>query len=550
MKKTQLIIILSFAFCFTAFQTFANDDKTFRISKNLGLFNSIVRELDLNYVDTLNYDKLTSTAISSMLRGLDPYTVYIEEEQKDDLTFMTTGEYGGIGALISKNDNGIFISDPYEGKPAQKNDIRAGDIILEVDGVDVTNMSITEVTNRLKGTPNTTIKIKIQRPGEKKPIEKNFLRERIQINSVTYSKVYNDSIAYILLTDFTDHAAVEVKNTLNDMIKTQPVQSLVLDLRGNGGGLINEAVKILGYFLPKGTTVVTTKGKDVNAQYTYKTPTEPIFPDVKLVVLTNNSSASASEIIAGAVQDLDRGVIIGERTFGKGLVQSIRPLGYGAHLKITTAKYYIPSGRCIQAIDYSNKNEDGSIRALPDSLTNEFTTNNGRKVRDGGGIAPDIVIEDNRKMNIAYYIYAENHYFDFATQYVLQHSNIASPDKFVLSDEDFNAFKNYLIEKDFNYTSQTERYFNDLRELAEYEGIDAFAEEEFEALKLKLKPDISQNIEKNKDEIANLLSLEIIKRYYYQKGEVEFSLRSDEVIDRAISVLKDNDEYNRILTEI
>jgi len=323
---------------------------------------------------------------------------------------------------------------------------------------------------------------------------------------------------------------------------------LVLDIRNNGGGLIDEAVKIVGYFVPKGTDVVTTKGKNNDADRTYKTPSDPIFPQIKLVVLTNRSSASASEILAGAVQDLDRGVIVGERTFGKGLVQNIRPVGFGGHLKVTTAKYYIPSGRCIQAIDYKNRNEDGSVGHIPDSLTSEFSTRNGRKVRDGGGIVPDSLTKDDRKLNIAYYIFAQNLYFDYATNYVLQHPTIASPSDFVLSDSDFNSFVDYLVEKKFTYTSQTEKYYNELIDMAKYDGLDKDAKDEFLALKAKLVPDKIKSVEKYKADIVELLSLEIIKRYYFQKGEIQYSLRSDKDLKVALELLKPEGAYSKILS--
>jgi carboxyl-terminal processing protease len=356
-----------------------------------------------------------------------------------------------------------------------------------------------------------------------------------------------DKVGYVMLSEFTDRAAVEMKTAINNLVKNNKIESLVLDIRNNGGGLVDEAVKILGYFLPKGTDVVTTKGKDNEADRTYKTPTEPIYPDLKLVVLANRSSASASEILAGSIQDLDRGVIVGERTFGKGLVQNIRPIGYGGHLKVTTAKYYIPSGRCIQAIDYSHRNDDGSVGHIPDSLTHEFTTRNGRKVRDGGGIVPDTLTKDERKLNIAYYIFAQNMYFDYVTLYVQQHPTIASPADFVLSDEDFDKFSKYLVDKKFTYTTQTEKYYNELLEMAKYEGLDKRAKEEFDSLKVKLMPDVSKSIAENKADIVDLLSVEIMKRYYYQKGEIQYSLRDDKDLKAALELLKPDGKYSIIL---
>lgn len=550
MKKIQYISILFLCFCSISFAgnpTTDPDKRSFRISKNLTIFNSLFRELDLNYVDTLNYDKMMKSTIDNMLEKLDPYTVYMPEEETDDLKFMTTGEYAGIGALIMKKDKDVCVSEPYEGMPAQRNGVRAGDLILEIDGANVQGMSVSDVSARLKGTPNTTIKLKLKRPGEKKPLEISFLREKIQVNPVSYSALVSDKTGYVMLGEFTERAAIEIKSAVNELVKTHKIESLVLDLRNNGGGLVDEAVKILGYFLPKGTDVVTTKGKNNEADHTYKTPAEPIYPDMKLIVLVNRSSASASEILAGSIQDLDRGVVVGERTFGKGLVQNIRPIGYGGHLKVTTAKYYIPSGRCIQAIDYSHRNEDGSVGHIPDSLTHEFKTSNGRIVRDGGGIVPDSITKDERKLNIAYYIFAQNLYFDYVTLYVQQHPTIASPADFVLSDEDFNAFSNYLKEKKFTYTTQTEKYYNELLEMAKYEGLDKRAKEEFDSLKVKLMPDVSKSIAENKADITDLLSLEIVKRYYYQKGEIQYSLRADKELKMALELLKPDGAYLKTL---
>jgi carboxyl-terminal processing protease len=547
MKKTIYIYLFLFCLSFAVSGATPAEKRSFRISKNLSIFNSLFRELDMNYVDTLNYDKMMKSTIDNMLAKLDPYTVYMPEEETDDLKFMTTGEYAGIGALIMKKDKDVCVSEPYEGMPAQRNGVKAGDIIMEIDGANVQGMSVGDVSSRLKGTPNTTIKLKLKRPGEKKPLEIAFLREKIQVNPVSYSAVVGDKVGYVMLGEFTDRAAAEMKTAINNLVKNNKIESLVLDIRNNGGGLVDEAVKILGYFLPKGTDVVTTKGKDNEADRTYRTPTEPIYPDLKLVVLANRSSASASEILAGSIQDLDRGVIVGERTYGKGLVQNIRSIGYGGHLKVTTAKYYIPSGRCIQAIDYSHRNDDGSVGHIPDSLTHEFTTRNGRKVRDGGGIVPDTLTKDDHKLNIAYYIFAQNQYFDYVTLYVLQHPTIASPANFVLSDEDFDAFSKYLVEKKFTYTTQTEKSYNELLEMAKYEGLDKRAKEEFDSLKVKLMPDVSKSIAENKADIVDLLSLEIIKRYYYQKGEIQYSLRADKDLKAALELLKPDGLYSKIL---
>lgn len=549
MKNTIYSILLLIFISVNINASTAAEQRSFRISKNLSIFNTVFRELDLFYVDTLNYDKVMKSALDQMLAKLDPYTVYMPEEETDDLKFMTTGEYAGIGAMIMKKDKEILISEPYEGMPAQRNGLKAGDVIIEVDGIKVDGLSVSEVSAKLKGTPNTLIKLKLKRLGEKKLIEKQFLREKIQVNPVGYAAKVADKVGYVLLNEFTDRAAIEMKSAVNELIKKHQIESLVIDIRNNGGGLIDEAVKIVGYFVPKGTEVVTTKGKNNDADRTYKTPLEPIFPQLKLVVLTNRASASASEILSGSIQDLDRGVIVGERTFGKGLVQNIRPLGFGGHLKVTTAKYYIPSGRCIQALDYSHRNEDGSVGRVPDSLTTEFKTSNGRKVRDGGGIVPDSLTKDERKLNIAYYIFAQNLYFDFATSYVQQHKTIASPAEFKLSDDDFKAFSDYLVEKKFTYTTQTEKYYKELLETAKYEGLDTIAKTEFAALKAKLVPDIASSIAQNKADISELLSLEIIKRYYFQKGEIEYSLRTDNDLKIALDLLKPEGKYDAILNK-
>lgn len=549
MKKIFQLSIFIFCLSSAAYGADKPEERTFRISKNLTIFNSLFRDLDLFYVDTLNYDKMIKSTIDNMLEKLDPYTVYMPEEETDDLTFMTTGEYAGIGAVIMKKDKDICISEPYEGMPAQRNGIRAGDIILEIDGKNIEGLSVNDVSALLKGTPGTTIKLKLKRSGEKKTLDISFIREKIQVNPVAYSSVIGDKIGYVMLSEFTDRAGIELKNAISEMVKQHQIESLVLDIRNNGGGLIDEAVKIVGYFVPKGTDVVTTKGKNKEADRTYKTPLDPIFPQMKLVVLANRSSASASEILAGSIQDLDRGVIVGERTFGKGLVQNIRPISYGGHLKVTTAKYYIPSGRCIQAIDYSHRNEDGSVGHIPDSLTSEFKTKNGRKVRDGGGIVPDTLTKDDRKLNIAYYIFAQNLYFDYATLYVQNHPKIASPAAFILSDADFKSFSDYLIEKKFTYTTQTEKYYKELLDMAKYEGLDKSANDEFTALKAKLMPDVTKSIAENKAEISELLSLEIIKRYYYQKGQIQYSLRTDKDLKVAVGLLKDKGNYLKILTK-
>ncbi len=548
MKKTFGLFILSFLFCSTILPA-QEDSKTFNISKSLSIFNAVLRELDMYYVDTLEHEKMVESAIKYMLNSTDPYTVYIPESETEDISMMTSGEYGGVGAIISKSDEGITISEPYEGMPAQKNGLKAGDIIIEIDGEKTDKMSVSEASSKLKGTPNTEIKLKIKRYGQKKPFTKKFLREKIHIPPISYSAIVAPQIGYILLNEFTEQAAMELKNAIISMKTKDQMNALVLDLRNNGGGLIDEAVKIMGYFVPKGTEIVSIKGKVPQASTTYRTTLEPVFPDMKLVILVNNASASASEILAGAVQDLDRGIVVGERTFGKGLVQNIRPVNYGGHVKITTAKYYIPSGRCIQAIDYAQRRDDGSLKRIPDSLTQEFKTKKGRIVRDGGGIIPDTLTVDDRSLNVSFYIYAKNLYFSYANRYAITHPTIAQPTEFALTDEDFEDFVAFLKEKEFTYKPQTSEYFDELYQFAKIEGLDKEAQDEFDALKAKLIPDLDTKLKENKDEIMKLLEYEIIKRYYYQKGVIAYSLKDDTDLNIAIELLSEEEKFNALLNK-
>lgn len=520
--------------------------QTFRITKNLSIYNSVLRELDMHYVDTLNHDELVKSSLDYLLSKLDPYTVYIPEEESDDLTFMTSGEYAGIGAIISKSGDRIVVAEPYEGKPAQKNGVKAGDILIQIDGKDTRGMSTKEASDLLKGTPNTEIKLRIDRPGTSKKLEIKFMREKIQMDPIGYYSMLNDSTGYILLNEFTEHAADSFKAAMDELNVSNKMKALVIDLRNNGGGLIDQAVKIMGNFVPKGTTIVQTRGKNKMSQSSYATTTTPDYPTLKLFVLVNSSTASASEILSGSIQDLDRGVIIGERTYGKGLVQNIRAVSFGGHVKITTAKYYIPSGRCIQALDYSHRRDDGSVAHMPDSLTTEFKTQGGRKVRDGGGILPDTLIKDSRKVNIAYYLYMQNLYFDFATQFALTHDTIADPSGFEISKDVFDDFVNYLKSKDFKYETQTAKNLKELKEIAAEEGLDEFAKEEFTTLENKLVPDIETNLNLNKKDISELLAYEIIKRYYFQKGVVKFSLKNDKDLKLALELLEQG-KYRNIL---
>ena len=543
--KIFLTIILSFAFLlFTK-----AEDKNFEIGKNLDVFNSLYRELDMFYVDSINAEQLIRTGIDAMLESLDPYTTYIPETELEEFKFMTTGEYAGVGAVISMDkDKNIVINEPYEGKPAAKAGLKAGDIIFSIDGEKLQGVSVSEASEKLKGRPGTKIKLVIQRPGEKKKLTVPIERELIQIEAVTYSGVLTDSIGYIFLNNFTDKSGQEVRDALLKLKDEHHIKSLILDLRGNPGGILEEAVQVVNLFVPKGELIVSTKGKVKQWDKSYRTTIEPIDTLMPLVVLTNSGSASASEIVSGALQDLDRAIILGTRTFGKGLVQSTREVAYDGNLKLTIAKYYIPSGRLIQALDYSHRNPDGSVGRVPDSLTNVFKTSKGRLVRDGGGINPDVTIEAKKVPTIAMYLMMDNVIFDYATQWAIGKDKIASPEIFTITDEDYENFKHFVKERDFTYDRQSEKVLKNLKEVAEFEGYMDTASEEFKALEAKLKPDLDRDLDKFKPIITAQINEEIIKRFYFQKGKVRAALRDDIQLQEAIKLLNDKEAYSKLLS--
>jgi carboxyl-terminal processing protease len=427
----------------------------FEISKNLDIFATLYREVNAYYVDDVDAGKLMRKAIDEMLNSLDPYTNYISESEIEDYRFQMTGQYGGIGSQIGQKDDYIMITDPYEGYPAQKEDLRAGDLLLEVDGNVVRGKNSSDISKLLKGQPGTKVKLKIRRDGEGDLI-KVLTREEIHVKNVPYSGMINEHTGYIRLQSFTNDAGKEVRNALIELKKNTGLTSVILDVRGNPGGLLHESVNIVNVFVPQQTEIVSTKGKIKESDKTYKTLDQPVDTEIPLVVLTNRSSASASEIVSGSIQDLDRGVIIGTRTFGKGLVQNTRPLSYGTQVKITTAKYYTPSGRCIQALDYSHRNEDGSVGVVADSLKKEFKTKNGRKVYDGGGVAPDIIVEHKNYSKITESLLTKQLIFDFATRYRASHPSIASAKEFRLTDKDFEDFKQYITGKEYDYSTASE----------------------------------------------------------------------------------------------
>ena len=534
-----------------------SDNSNAQLAKYLDVYNSIFKQLSLYYVDTINAKKIISSSIDEALSSLDPYTTYIPDEESSDFKFMTTGQYGGIGALISqhprsysdslKSDYDVLISEPYEGLPADKAGLKAGDVIVQIDKTKVKGKTISEVSEMLRGIPGTSLEVIINRGGEKN-IKKHIVREKIAIPAVTYYGVVGDSTAYILLSQFTEKSAEGVRTAINDMKSKYNITSIVLDLRNNPGGLLDQAVEIINLFVPQGKEVLSMRGRAKQLDQVFKTSSAALLPDIPLAVLVNSSSASASEIVSGALQDLDRAVVIGTRSFGKGLVQSTRELPYNGHLKLTTAKYYIPSGRCIQAIDYAKRADDGSLSKIPDSLRHEFKTANGRVVKDGGGIEPDFEVKNEMSLNIAYQLWAKNLIFDYATVYCSENKRIAEPEAFSITDKDFEAFKSFVKGTDFKYELRTSGRLEWLLDIAKEEGYGERAKDEFAALKKKLTPDIDADMDLFKKDIVDMINGEILKRIYYQKGYVRHTLVSDPVLKKALSVLNDKELYTKTLT--
>ena len=528
----------------------AQKDNRFEVSKNLDIFNSLLKEVEMFYVDSVDVDKTVQRGIEAMLAGLDPYTEYYPEQKTEELSLMTTGEYGGIGSLIRQrnNEGGVMIAEPTEGMPADLAGLKPGDLILAIDTIDVSKATNSRVSELLKGVPNTKMVLTIQRPGEKKPRKFEITRKQITTPQVTYYGVKNDSIGYIYLKAFTIKSAQEVKEAFLDLKKNHNIKSLVLDLRGNGGGVLEGAVQIVGMFVPKGSEVLSTKGKIKQWDRTYRTSTEPLDTVMPLAILINGGTASAAEIVSGSLQDMDRAVLVGQRSFGKGLVQAPRDLPYNGKVKITMSKYYIPSGRCIQQIDYSHRKEDGSVAAIPDSLTSVFYTSKKRPVRDGGGVRPEFEVKEPKVPTMMYYLAADTVLFDFVTDWAQKHKTIAPIEEFTVSDEDFEALKQYAKSKNFTYDRQSEKVLKNLKEVAECEG---YLEEDstaFKELEAKLTPNLERDFDRFKDEVKRVMAAEIVKRYYYQRGELQESLKDDLVLEKALEVLGDPDLYRRTLS--
>lgn len=521
-------------------------DKDFEWSKNLDIFHSLLRELELYYVDQTDPAKLIKSGIDQIMKGLDPYTVYVPESQIEDIKLMTTGEYGGVGALIGQDSTGAYISDPYEGSPVAKAGLRAGDRIIKVDDRLVTGKSSAEISPMMKGNIGTSVALTVERPMVKGQISVNLVREKIRFENVPYFARLSDGSGYIRLSGFTEGAGKEVKQAVLSL-KEQGARNIILDLRNNPGGLLFEAVDIVNLFVSRGQEIVSTRGKSRMWEATYSCRYEPVDTLIPIAVLVNSGSASASEIIAGAIQDLDRGVIIGQRTFGKGLVQTTRDLSYNAKIKITTAKYYIPSGRCIQALDYTNRRADGSVGHVPDSLVSEFRTKTGRIVKDGGGVLPDLLLEPQLLSGMTTNLIYQNMIFDFATRYRNTHEQLVSPSSFELTDADYKEFSDFLVEKGFTYETASETAMNNLIRSAKSEKYYDQSQAVFEDLRTKLSHNLNKDLQLFRPEILTMLEDEIIGRYYYQKGRIEHMLRDDHGLAKARDLLAIPDDYRRKL---
>lgn len=546
-RWVAVLLAVAGAVCFFGFRS--GGSRNFRIAKNLDVFNSIVKELDMFYVDTINPDKTIREGINAMLYSLDPYTAYYPEDDQSELEQMLKNSYGGIGSIITWNAKlkRSMIAEPYENMPAAKVGLKAGDVLMEIDGKDLAGKNNQEVSEMLRGQVGTSFKLKVQRPGTEKLLEFDIVRRSIQLPFIPYYTVLDNNIGYINLSTFSGNPSREFKQAFLDL-KKKGITSLVIDLRNNGGGLLEESIEIANFFLPRGKILVTTKGKTKQASNTYKTLREPLDLEMPLAVLVNGGTASSSEILAGSLQDLDRAVIIGNRTFGKGLVQTPRPLPYGGTIKLTTSKYYIPSGRCVQAIDYKNRNEDGSVGRIPDSLTTVFHTAAGREVRDGGGVTPDITVKQEKLPNILFYLVNDNLIFNYATDYCLKHPAIPSAEKFKVTDADYADFKAMVKKADFKYDQQTGKILKNLKEMAEFEGYLADASEEFEALERKLSHNLDRDLDHFSKEIKAMIAIEIVKRYYYQRGSIIEQLKDDNDLKEAVKILTAPAKYKEVLS--
>lgn len=532
----------------TLFYSFKGDKRNFEIIKNLDIFYSVFKELNAYYVDETDPKKLVRKAIDEMLASLDPYTNYIPEEEMDDFRFMTTGEYGGVGSIISLSDTCyVMFREIYEGKPADRAGLRNGDYIVEINGKDAKNMKVNDISDNLRGEAGTEAKVKVWRMGEKKLIEKSIKREKVQINPVSFYGMLDAQTGYIDFNNFTQDCSKEIVKALNEL-KKQGAKKLILDLRDNPGGLLDEAIKIVNLFVPKGSEVLSTRGKISMYDKTYKAPSAPIDTEIPIAVLISRRSASAAEIVAGALQDLDRAVIVGQRSFGKGLVQSTREIEYNGGLKLTTAKYYIPSGRCIQAIDYSHRDKDGAVGFVADSLISEFKTKGGRKVFDGGGVSPDIHVTLPEISNIIYALVANDLIFRYAVRYRMQHTSIAAPENFKLSDSDYADFCNFVSSQPkFTYKSESNE---ELKKLISAAKRDKYYDDNkglFDQMQTSLAPNLQKDLASARTDVQILLENEILTSYYYQRGAAKHAVQNDPEIKKALETIENEPTYTGLL---
>lgn len=529
----------------------AQKSKDMSVARGLNTFSSIVKELEMNYVDTINSETAFKDAIDAMLQTVDPYTVYYPKEDREDISQMTTGEYAGIGALLLYKDGGTYVSEPFENSPAYKGGLRAGDRLLKVDTVDVSKFTVDKVSKLLRGRPDTQVRIRVQRPYVQDSIlNLTVTRAKIRNSSVPYAGVLPDSIGYIRITQFIEDTGKDVRAALDSFHATAPgLKGVIIDLRGNGGGLLEQAVDVASNFVPKGIEIVRTIGRDKDATKIYKTMRKPLYPDMPVAVLTDGGTASASEILAGAMQDLDRGVLVGTRSFGKGLVQTTRPLPYGGVLKVTVAKYYTPSGRLIQSLDYKHRNPDGSAARVPDSLTHAYKTLHGRTIRDGGGLQPDSTVNWKKVNRLVYNVVSDNWSWDFANKFKATHPTIPSADKFVITDSVYNDFKAFIDPKKFKYDSAMEEATEQLRKVADEEGyINDETTAAFDSLKKLLTHNLDRDLDTHRKHIEEYLGGEIVSRYYFDRGRTQYGIRDDEGVDAARGILKDKALYKRILS--
>lgn len=528
-----------------------NKDHNLEVAKNLEVFNSIYKHLDLLYVDTLNAKEVVGNAINGMLRSLDPYTVYYSEDKTNELRTMLTGKYAGIGSIIRWNSqiSNSVIEEPYEGMPAAEAGLRKGDVILSIDGESMKGKDNAYVSEHLRGDAGTTFELKIRRPSTGKEMRFKITRRSIQMPAVPYYGVQQGGIGYIKLNKFTENSAKIVRNAFIDM-RHQQIKGLILDLRNNGGGSELEAANLVNLFVPKGVTVVSNRGKLKRANHDYKTTSEPIDTVIPIVVMVNGNSASSAEIVTGALQDMDRAVVLGTKTYGKGLVQMPIDLPYNSEMKVTTSRYYIPSGRCIQARKYRH-NDGGSSEVIADSTKRKFYTLNGREVLDAGGITPDVVVEGDSLPNIAYYLAAARDsnevLLNYEVDYIAKHPTVAQPADFELSDEDYADFKKRVLDSGFTYDRTSEKFLKDLEQLTRFEGYYDDAKPEFEALKKKLSHNVAKDLEYNKQAIKNIINNDLMAAYYFQRGATQNSLRHDKQMDEAMKLIADGERYAKIL---